>query len=507
MISIDAPTQFAAALVFGVGRRDEAPRIAGVAHLVEHVVMSRVRRVGAFTNAMTTDNAIVFFAQGEQSQVCDFLGQIAQALRGLDAVTVEEVEAQRRIIAAELGELDEYPGRGHLLDRFGSRGLGLIDLGSPAHRSHTREMILEFAGTWLHSQNATLTASAPLPKGFDLALPQPTSALGDRDAGDIGQTGWAVSPGLPIGISMVLRSHHRSSLVASVAVLGEALTQVLRTDRKMIYSVTPYVVDIDPSSRLVLFALDPPSDDILGAAVAAMDVVRSLAADGPDPELLRVVLADWQTVVADPQAHVEALVDVAASVLRGYRDPDDMIVPDVRSLTGSDIAETIRTALPTILLTIGEVADPRATLETLSETLGLDPVAQTEGHYARMNRTRMARALLQRDVDLVSPKPFRGLRGHQLILDAERVTYVISGQSMVEARLDEVVLAGVNQTTGAWDLTTANGGGMGIVPRDWRGGKRVTERLTAAIPAHLRYPVAMKSTEPDEADRVVAAAY
>ncbi|WP_062304020.1 insulinase family protein [Demequina subtropica] len=486
----DIRSTFTGTLAFAVGRRDELARTAGVTHLVEHLVMSRVGRVSVTHNASTEEDRVTFYAEGAEAAVADFLGRVAAAIRDLDAIDDAVVAEQRRIIAAELGEGDETTGAGPLLDRFGASTLGLLDLGMPAHRSLSREQALEWAATWLHAGNAVLTFTGPVPDGLGVDLPA-ARPLPERAAiAPLGHRrhGWLGGGAAPLALSFALDASERGAVYVAGAAIQRTLLDQLRTERHLVYSVDAFVARTDATTRWAVVALDPRREDILATAVAAVEILRTLAAEGPSDELMAAILEEDENITAHSGAQIAHLDDAAMNLLRHGVEPAAIDAVDMAAVPLDRVREAIAGAVETLLVSLGEI-DDEITPEQLSERLGLPWAREPEGHYESMSTAARVKAFMPDSVEMLSPRWFSGMRGAQLIFDPERILMLAPELGIVELRWDAIALAGVCVDCGHWDLTGENGAGFVIEPGRWRGGAKAVDALRERVPAGAVYEV------------------
>ncbi|MGC5222468.1 M16 family metallopeptidase [Micromonospora sp. DT81.3] len=483
-------------LTFGVGMRDESARTAGTAHLLEHLVMQRVGKVKVAHNATTADETISFYAQGAPHLVADFLSRVATAIATLHQITDADVAEQRRVITAELGEGDEFVGRGPLLNRFGANSLGLLDIGSPAHRSLTREAALAFADSWLHTGNAVLTFTGDVPPGLALHLPAARS-LPDRPTPVIlphRRTGWLVDGPMPLAISMLLGPASNAAVGVAGSLLADALHSELRTAQHKIYSVSPFVGAVTANSRFVAYALDPRPEDAVAAGRGAVQVIRTLAEMGPDEAQLLEELDRWSQGDDDPAAQAEVLDAVAVSVVRGRRDPDDLVPIVTEGLTREDIRRVIAAAVPSLFVTFGAgIVSDRD--HGVTEALGIPFSEQPEAYTAGLTKTQLVMHLAKPGVALFSPRMFRGMGGWNLAIDHERATLTVPGEPPFEIRFDDVVLAGYSDTDSFWSLVAAGGDGLSLHLDDWRGRAQLHRLLEERLPSEAQFRIAVGEAE------------
>lgn len=476
----DSPLPFTGSLVFGVGRQDETARTAGIGHLVEHLVMKRVGRVETAHNAVTDDDNITFYATGSPGQVVDFLNRVAAAISTLDHLDDAEVARQRKTILAELGEGDEKTGRGPLLDRYGVQDVGLLDFRQPAHRTHTRDMALRFATTWLHAGNAALTFNGAVPEGLDVRLPTGRPRPHTDPPTPVRTGGWVTNPFCGVTLSMIVEEPWEvRNLLGAVA--AESLMDDLRHDAGLIYSVGGGSFVVGPERRVITFALDPHEDDVDSTVRGAVATIRRLAAHGPSAEVTRRVTESLANDLADPNTQLVVLHTAAVAILRGDRDPSDLTVGAPADISPEVLREAFARAEPTLLVS--------ANTDSLTpETAAAIALADTNrsSELQSMGKVALARHLMRSDTDIYSRRFRTGLRGAQLVIDNRRVA-IIHEEDIVEVLFDEVIVAGVCTDCGHWDFTDTHGDGFLFFPESWRGADKIVRRLEERIPLDRRY--------------------
>jgi predicted Zn-dependent peptidase len=480
VLTAEIPVGFTGRLTFGVGKRDETARTAGIAHLVEHLVMRQVTRLPVPHNATTGDDAVHFYASGAPDQVGEFLNRVAAAIRALTSVTEADVARERKTIVSELGEDDESTGRGPLLDRYGTRSLGLLDLGQPAHRTHTAEMVTEFARRWLHTGNAVLSFTGAVPDNLAVMLPD-----GPRRAPDIAPEplpdrarGWVTNFGQPAAFS-VFTSGPRPARTAYSWCLEETLFDELRVEANLIYAVDAYTGALGGDRRIVAMTLDPSEDDVELAAVAGTRVLRRLAEQGPTVEVLERIREQLRAAVSDPGYRSDILETKAVELARhGDIEPDDVSFADV---TAEDVRLVAADALPTLLWSLAR----EELKEETARELDL-PDVSTRSSLSDLPRRELFRRFMK--ADILSPKWGTGMRGADLIVDDERIA-IAHNSGLADVRFADLALAGVctDKDCGHWDLTTIDGGGLIFQPRGWRGAEKALRRLETHVPVEIRY--------------------
>ncbi|GAA1928185.1 hypothetical protein GCM10009775_20320 [Microbacterium aoyamense] len=490
---VHTPDPLAGQLIFGVGLRDETAPTAGTAHLIEHLVMSRVGKVSIPHNARTDDETISFFAQGAPDKVADFLSRVSRAIVSLHEVTDDDVAEQRRIIAAELGEDDELPGRGALLDRFGAQSLGLLDVGTPGHRSITREQALAFADAWLHTGNAVLVFSGDVPDALDISLP-PARALPPRTTADVIRGGaWVANGPQTVVVSLVLRGARAEGAIAIAgATIAGALHEDLRTHRQLIYSVAPFDAPLDRDAHFVAFALDARSEDALAAATYALETLRRLAESGISDEQHAQELEDWWNDIAVPASQLETVEAMAISVLRSRRERSDLTINAPADLTRDVVRQVIADAIPTVFVTFGDQVLSASEAE-VSEALGLPFVDLPQPLYSTLSKAALMKRLTASGVEVFNAKMFRGMRGAQFVIDHDRIAWV-SSKEIMEIPFDDVALAMYSEARRSWAVL-GTGGDLLVMERDqWRSGDAAHALLSRRLPAERQIRVHLHAT-------------
>lgn len=486
----DIRSTFSGALTFAIGVQDESARKAGITHLLEHLVMSQVGTVSLNHNATTNDVALSFYAQGPAHLVADYLNRVAASIRAIDDITDDAVRAEGSHIAAELGDGNDTTGTGPLLERYGAATLGLLDLGFPAHRSLTRADAVAWARTWLHSGNAVLTFSGPMPQQLDVTLP-PAAPLPERPV--ITPLphrvhGWVGGGRVPVALSFDLTNPNRDIKFVTGLAIEKALFEELRTARHLVYSVEGHVGLRSHDTSAVTQVLDPQPENILATAEAALAVLRGLATQGPSQDLLDRVVEEWRNSEEDSDVLYSALLGSAARWVRDGVEPLGIDHRPMATVTPEQVRQTVARSLDTLLVSFGDF-ETDMTPEAMSDRLQLPWARTPKGHYESMGGKEMFKALMRSESDIFDAKRFGGQRGQQIVLDPERLSWIIPDYGVTECRWDGIVLAGRCGTCGLWDITDTSGDGMLLQPTKWRGGDKIAPKLVARLNPESVYPI------------------
>jgi len=474
-------------IAFGVGQRDEDARSAGIAHLIEHVVMNRVGVRSQSVNAFTTDDGLVFTARGDVAFVSDFLTRVSRVISGLDDLTPAEVSAQRTVIAFELGAENAKPGRGPLQERFGVNGLGLVDFGTPAHSAHGVEEVIAFSRTWLHAGNAAIVLTGPSATHLDVRLP-PGSPREPRERSPApGLSGWIPSALPGVTLTLIVGDGARAATSLAIGLIHDVLLNDLRHENHLLSSIDVFVAEWTEQAQFAAFHLDGPTERVEQIAPTAVDLLRTLSVTGADERVRHSYEEEWGRAVRDPNAQADGLVAHAIGVLRGTARLEAALA-DPREVLDADLTAIFASSLPTLLVSVDDagISDP----EGFGARLGLPDARATNAYYQQFTRPQLLRELSRPAVRTFLPRLGRGMRGHQVIVDETRVTYASAETGVVEVSLDRIVLAGRDDHAGIWTLVSAAGDGIFLRESDWRDGRTLGKLLDQWVPHDVRYGLA-----------------
>jgi predicted Zn-dependent peptidase len=87
-------------LMFRVGIRDEPVMLAGITHLVEHLVLRGVEPVTIRNGARVDTNTVEFHASGKPDAVADFFNRVAAVLADFSELTEEDLALEKGLIQA-----------------------------------------------------------------------------------------------------------------------------------------------------------------------------------------------------------------------------------------------------------------------------------------------------------------------------------------------------------------------------------------------------------------------
>ena len=299
-----------AALLFRAGIADEDPSRRGTTHLVEHLALFALGRRDYTFNGFVDPLYTVFHARGSQDEVAAFLGDVTRSLADLP---LERFETEVEVLRAEAGQdPGDFVSR-MLMLRFGIvsfgatflRELGLKTLGpTDVERRRDEAFTAGNAAIWVHS---------PEPLELDLALadgarrpPPPSETLSGLEF-----PAWIASGTGGVAVSMLAGRSVAMSLALGVA--SERLHQRLRVDEGLAYSVDGGRLPLGPDLAHVSVGAD--CLDRNGQAVAArvLEVLASLAAEGPTEEEFEDLHRRAERVPLDDPDAIRSALDFAAT--------------------------------------------------------------------------------------------------------------------------------------------------------------------------------------------------
>jgi hypothetical protein len=272
------PERVTAALVFGVGIRDETYATLGITHLVEHLVMGALPKSHLECNAMVDVETTTFMASGRPEAVAAFLGGICRALT---YPPTERIALETGVLQAENCP-GAHPTAAVLWGaRFRLSGHGLTVAGGGVPGFLTEHQVRAHIRRWFVRRNAAVVWHGPRPEGLRLPLSE-----GWRTVRPVPrprpQTGPVWTTGPTAGVGLLVRADGPADLALDVAldVLEERVRDVARHQRGLSYSVDSIPVDTGDARE---FAVLVDARDGHEAEVARLlwDAYRALAERGP----------------------------------------------------------------------------------------------------------------------------------------------------------------------------------------------------------------------------------
>jgi hypothetical protein len=354
----DGPARTTAALVFGVGLRDETFATIEVTHLVEHLAMGALPKSHLRCNAVTDVDTTTFFATGRPEAVGAFLEGICRALADLPT---ERMELEVGVLQAENCSTAHSTLGVLWAARFGLVGPGLAVADGPGPEYLTEETVRAHARRWFVRGNAALWCAGPLPAGLRLPLPD-----GPRPERLVPaprpQTGpvWTRGHGAGVGLLLSAGAAGDPALTVGVEVLKERLRDTARLARGLSYSVDSTALDVTADRREVAVVVDAREGREDAVTGLLWQAYTELCASGPtEAELAHAVAGFEEELDADERAVVESeLADAAYRAVSGlpFRPVQD-VLEAWRAMTPERVAAALRGTAPTAILHVPEAVD------------------------------------------------------------------------------------------------------------------------------------------------------
>jgi hypothetical protein len=306
-------------LSFGVGYRDEQPHTVGLSHLVEHLVMRGASQLTIPHNATTDPDSLQFYAVGDPQQIVDFVAMVSAGVHGLRALPEEVVNAEKRIVAAELGPRGSANIDGPYRRIFGLSGVGLSEYGQPALNTFTSAMVAQFAERWLHSANVLVTLSGPVPENLRISLPHGAKIERRPHTPPVLREFpcWIAVDGAPVSLTVVTAAPWGAKALAA-QVLERALFDKLRTDLGLIYSTQTWATRLDTVNSSIRFSLDPRDEHAERVMIESTRLVRELASRGIAQAYIDGARQKMLDSMDSPEAGVAWLIAQAPNLARGW---------------------------------------------------------------------------------------------------------------------------------------------------------------------------------------------
>lgn len=351
------PDRATAALVFGVGIRDETYATLGITHLVEHLVMGTLPKSHLECNATVDVESTVFHATGRPAAVAAFLGGICAALADLPT---DRVDLETGVLQAE-NCAGSHPTAAALWGaRFRLAGPGLALAGGGVPEGVTAPAVLEHVRRWFVAGNAAVIWHGPLPEGLRLPLPDGPRPERARPAVRT-QPGPVWMHGPAAGVGLLLRVDQLDAAAGVVLdVLQERIRDVARRERGLSYHADLHVVDVAPGHREVAVVVDAREGQEAAVARVLWEQYLDLCERGPAPDELEHAVTGFAEHVDDEDDAVLADLGRAAfSAVFGlpFRAAADGLAA-WRRVTPRAAADALRDTVPSAILMLPEPVDP-----------------------------------------------------------------------------------------------------------------------------------------------------
>lgn len=362
---------------FRVGSRDEHEEIAGVSHLIEHMMFKggkryknaeeltlALDRYGAEYNATTSEEETEYYIDIEASRAVEAIHLLADMV--VESVfDAAELAKEREVIVEEIKMYEENPQM-HLSSLFARamftpHALGRDIAGSPATvRGMAREAVLTYKGQYYRAGNVVVTLGGKITEEMITAVTEAFTALpaGERPplatapayvAGVVADERPLQQTQMMIGVPMPGRANPQDT--AALRLLGRLLGgtmssrlfQELREKRGLCYSVSAGCRQYEDAGTFVIRA-GVDAGRFSEAAQALHEEWNRLVHHGVREEELRVAKDNLAGSLALSLESPHAKADFFASPLlfgRELETPAERLAR-YRAVTMEDINRVIR---------------------------------------------------------------------------------------------------------------------------------------------------------------------
>jgi hypothetical protein len=358
VFTASGPERVSAALVFGVGIRDESYATLGITHLVEHLVMAALPKSHLECNAMVDVDTTTFMATGRPDAVAAFLEGVCRALT---ALPTHRIPLETGVLQAENCP-GAHPTAAVLWGaRFRLAGPGLTVAGGGVPGALTENQVLAHVRRWFVRRNAALVWHGPGPEGLRLPLPE-----GWRMVRPVPrprrQTGPVWTTGPTAGVGLLVRSEGVADAALDVAldVLEERVRDLARHQRGLSYAIESAAVDTGDARDLAVL-VDARNGQEAEVARVLWDAYRGLVERAPTwAEVAHAVGGRLESADGGAEAVAAELGRAALDELsdRPVRSSADVMAA-WQQVTPRRAAAALRATLPTAILAVPEDVELR----------------------------------------------------------------------------------------------------------------------------------------------------
>ena len=363
-----------ASLMFRAGIADEPPTRRGVTHLIEHLALFPFERRDHPYNGFVDQLTCTFYAHGNQSELEQFLRDVAGSLA---ALPFERLQAEKHVLQREADAAGadvvsrllayRYGMRGYgagLLSEVGLRWLGVEHIESWRCERFTRAN----AVVWMHGRKPP---ELELELGDGNRLPPPKPAVLQR----LSLPAFVAEGSGDVALGMAGERTWATTIALDLA--WDALRERVRIQRGLTYEPWSDYEALGNEVAHVCFGAQCRDADAGQVAEAALEVVDGLGERGPTQDDLDTAKRRAErSIREDPERERSALHAAAFAELIGspHQSPAEGL-DELRALTREGIQAVMHRARSTLL-----VVAPEGTTKPSDAPAELDrPPVEIEG--------------------------------------------------------------------------------------------------------------------------------
>lgn len=457
-----------ATLIFGVGERDETLPTLGTLHALEHAVMTDVRRTPIDINGSVGVSTTQFTATGSSTLVSAFLAGIC---KGLADPPTSRLRQEARVLEAE-GDGDCSGISAAAVARYGYRGLGLVEGPGPGPSGIRGDVVRSAAARWFSAANALLVVEGDWPE--DLRLPLPDGARPHHPPVPIRRVprpSAITVDGPACELNLILPAEPATLTWLTAAVLDDRLTEALRHERGLVYTVDVNPIRI-PGGFDVTVRTDPTPDRVGDCVRAMVETVRTLVGDGPTEAEVAHAKAVLGESLYGRDAEIARIVDSAIDELIGL-PTEPITLSTLASYDRSAVADQLRHIADDLLYVVDEVVEPDCASLGL-EVIEFGPTSTGELPPGEVFRPPLVALILAKDA-----------RASRVALTSDGLTHAFDG------RVQQVTwaeVAGVmRDDDGDLVVYGLDGQAVAVGPTLYKHGQRLVDAVLANVPGDLIY--------------------
>jgi hypothetical protein len=476
--SANVPGRTYGSLAFGVGTRDEPVDLAGISHLVLHLVEAALEPQLIPASAHLDENSIRFDASGTTAQVLSHFRAVADAVVALGSVTSYELGRAKHLLDLEDPAGFRHPGVDLLTFRYGLGEIGRSGFRSPGVSAFGKKDVARWAASRLVASNAAVALTKPLTASFDLDLP----------AGERPERGVAVplldtptllaSENLGVAASLTVPAAGSEQLTEAVRL---ALVERLVDQAGLVFRVDSDLARVDEQTAAVTFSVEPAPEDVPEATRILVQALHDIAADGVSPAALALAVVETRLGLAsDPSSVLGSLAESVVLELRGFTaDTREQQLAAATAATPESVAASVSSALSTLIVAYDDEADLGKVAKALK--LPVEPFELLRPAAEKLWK----KAAKGADAVVFSAKREKGAADSEAIVTPSALLQRYDGESVAALDFDDLVLVG-ERPDGTLVLVDGSGRWLPFEAGSWKSGKRFVKALRKALPAELR---------------------
>lgn len=338
-------------LVFGVGPRDEPATLAGITHLVEHVLLRKVEPVTVRYGASVDVNITEFHASGKPDAVAGFLNAVADAICNYSNVSVTDLAIEKAIIQAENPHSFHQVSAGLLTYRFGPQGPGAGQFGAPGTIGISMDETIAWIRRWFTAANAALTFTGHIPDSLQVRLPPGRPAPRGQVVPIITMPALIKSPKTGLALSLIVPRRDAKLLGAA---LSYELESRLSHNQGLIYSVETITTVLDSESLQLELVLDPIEENTVQTLTESMGTLHAIASERFSENAIECACEAYVTDLAWNESVPSDYLDQVAidGIFQQTTPQRQELLKHAKETTSSHLATTLKSGLKSLIVAV-----------------------------------------------------------------------------------------------------------------------------------------------------------